>query len=232
MGQAHDDLFLYAWAFGIYYLMIIRCPQCDTGFVVPSTAFDKGGRKVRCASCSHTWFQDNTAEPKKKDDIDDFDPGMFADALRETEKNVNEGTKKKKPSGGLIDKIKNDFKNGYTVIAAGFCFILALYFIFQMLFTNTLIHGEGLAFDQIEIGRSDNQIIVNGVIVNSMDEERGVLPIKVTQILNDNIEGDSIIAVAEQNKLDAGETTNFTAIMEDVPQSLVDLNISFVQPTE
>jgi predicted Zn finger-like uncharacterized protein len=38
--------------------MIIACPACRTRYVVPDTAIGIDGRKVRCATCKHSWFQD------------------------------------------------------------------------------------------------------------------------------------------------------------------------------
>lgn len=37
--------------------MIVACPQCQTRFVAPLEKFLPDGRKVRCAKCSHAWFQ-------------------------------------------------------------------------------------------------------------------------------------------------------------------------------
>lgn len=37
--------------------MILQCPSCSTRFVVDAAALGTDGRRVRCAVCSHTWFQ-------------------------------------------------------------------------------------------------------------------------------------------------------------------------------
>lgn len=37
--------------------MILTCPQCETRYQTDPALFGADGRKVRCAKCSHVWFQ-------------------------------------------------------------------------------------------------------------------------------------------------------------------------------
>jgi predicted Zn finger-like uncharacterized protein len=37
--------------------MILTCPSCGTQYAVKDGAIPDGGRKVRCASCGHSWHQ-------------------------------------------------------------------------------------------------------------------------------------------------------------------------------
>ncbi len=38
--------------------MILTCPSCQSRYVVPDSAIGTTGRRVRCAGCRHSWFQE------------------------------------------------------------------------------------------------------------------------------------------------------------------------------
>jgi len=43
--------------------MILTCPSCRTRYVVPDSSIGTGGRKVRCAQCRFSWFQEGPPAP-------------------------------------------------------------------------------------------------------------------------------------------------------------------------
>jgi len=190
--------------------MILTCPECDTRFVVPSTIFMRGGRKLRCSSCKHQWFQEEPLE-KKTD----------ADTISDQQNALNNDNET-----SYIEKIKNDFRQGYSVIG-GVCSIVVIIFIAYKVMMPSLIIGQGLAFDNITIERDGTALKINGNIVNAMDADRGVPSVKITRILGDDIEGDATIISPDKNMLSSGEILPISATLDDVEKEVLNIKLSF-----
>jgi len=64
--------------------MILTCPACGTQYVVKDGAIPEGGRKVRCASCRHSWHQDSPPleleEPLEADEAPPAEEEVVSDS--------------------------------------------------------------------------------------------------------------------------------------------------------
>lgn len=57
--------------------MILTCPECATRYQTDAAAFQPSGRKVRCAKCSHVWFQE---PPRPEPEIEIAPPAPMPEA--------------------------------------------------------------------------------------------------------------------------------------------------------
>lgn len=49
--------------------MILTCPSCATRYLIDSAALGNQGRMVRCASCSHSWWQRPPEDAPRRVDV-------------------------------------------------------------------------------------------------------------------------------------------------------------------
>lgn len=75
--------------------MILTCPACSTRYVVKDGSVPAGGRKVRCASCKHSWHQDGDpapvdADPPQMLDLDPSVEPVAADAVGAPEPGISD----------------------------------------------------------------------------------------------------------------------------------------------
>ena len=54
--------------------MILTCPSCGTQYAVKDGAVPEGGRKVRCASCGHSWHQEPDSPADTQSEAEDVAP--------------------------------------------------------------------------------------------------------------------------------------------------------------
>lgn len=85
--------------------MILTCPECKARYIVSPSALLPHGRTVRCAKCSHSWF-----EAKPKDDVEVVQPENTAPT------SVNEETPEKDISGDQqnVNADETDVKDSET----------------------------------------------------------------------------------------------------------------------
>jgi len=172
----------------------------------------QGGRKMRCASCHHQWFQDNPDSETKAVDSDI--------AMDEIER----------PTKPALDVLKQDFRQGWGVMAAIIGVMLGLYFAIS-LFQSDMIMGQGLAFDRIAIERQESgELLLTGQIVNVMNEARGVPMIKITQILQSGAQGDSRIIDPMVESLNGGEVLPMSLMLQGIGEDVRDIKLTFEMP--
>lgn len=191
--------------------MIIACPQCDVRFVVPSTVFMNGGRKMRCASCKHVWMQDEPLEKSGSAHVGD----------------TPDDIKKPKTDQSVSNMLKTDVTEGKFVVLIGFAIILALFFVYKFM-TPSMIVGQGIAFNNIVVDQGEHgTMVIKGEIVNTMDDVRGIPSIKITNLMADNVEGDSVIFKLERHTLESGETFPIHYEINNIDSSVHSLKIMF-----
>ena len=94
--------------------MILTCPSCGTQYSVGDQAIPPGGRKVRCASCGHSWHQEpggSAAAAKGDEDTASVpepspapgDPAAPSSATAQDEQVGYETTDPVPPGGTLVD---------------------------------------------------------------------------------------------------------------------------------
>ena len=116
------------------FVMILTCPNCETRYLVDPAAIGMDGRQVRCANCSHEWFepapeQQPLPEPPAMPDLSSFDtPADDALERRKAYKvNLPVVVDEPKLPGGLI---------------AGFCIVL----IATLLISGTIYHRSVMKY--------------------------------------------------------------------------------------
>ena len=201
--------------------MIIACPQCDARFVVPSTIFANGGRKVRCASCKHEWFQDAPLDTE-----DDFERATFDEELVSVSKSDDVQNDIEKKSIGFLSILKKDFVHGFKIITGTCAIILILFFAYQY-FTPQLIYGEGLAFNNMVVENINGEMVLSGEIVNTLNEERGVPSVLVKNLLAEGHVGDSFVIKPDKEILNSGEVLLLSAPLLNLDPEVQNISITF-----
>lgn len=190
--------------------MILICPECQTRFLLPSTAIPIDGRKVRCSVCSHIWLQE-----KPLDNVYGAGTGPDGDEDADIAAAADKGRKDDAGKGGIIPFL------------VGMGLVFAVFFAY-LLMTPSIPVGEGLAFDDMTVERlGDEALQVSGSIVNTMNDKRQVPVIRLTYMGGAGQEGDSVLFNPDKAVLAAGEVLPVSFALEDIPADVSDIRVSF-----
>jgi len=122
--------------------MILTCPQCESQFELDSALLGEDGKRVRCSSCSHDWFQlpdpEEGAEKSVEQPVEDKPAETVEESAENPAENnapqpdgVPEGVEPKAAGDKTLPKIDVaalllHFKNRNNQIGYGAAFLLFL----------------------------------------------------------------------------------------------------------
>ena len=209
--------------------MIIACPQCDTRFVVPSTIFADGGRKVRCASCKHEWYQedpDDNSTVTEMADSDPFDKDEDFSSHLEAANTRGKESVAQNASAKTFDGETSSVSQGIKLAVAACVTVLFLYFAYAML-KPSLVMGEGLAFNDITLQTEGDVLVLQGEIVNTVNEKRGVPSLKIISLMEGGVEGDVKLVAPEKDILESGEILPLSIELSDINPQVRNVTVTF-----
>lgn len=196
--------------------MILQCKNCNARYLVPDNAIGSEGRTVRCARCSHNWFEHPLPVSNissSAENIPDFDTMIG---------NIN-ATVKPLADGSNLPAHRSRTPVGLKAMVAIFAILtiaLSLFMTMPKLFG--IFPSKGLVLADIQIQKhtdeKTNTVEITGNILNTTDDLRKVPNLRV--ILLDGANNPLQSWEFKSN----GETLKSN---ETMPFSTGDLNMKF-----
>ncbi len=210
--------------------MNVTCPECSAAFDVPDAVLGTAGRRVRCASCGHIWFQEPVREnpfggfQRFKDDLD-IDPIPMSvhpepqdDDDEDDEKSGGWRAVLAGLDAGPLARMVLGFVLGVTVLFAAAAW-------FQPPFLNPMLarlgvaeaHAEGrfevmdVRFSQAKDDKGEMATTVTGRLVNKSPITVAVPVLDVTPVDKDGETGEGVRVTPDQKTLEAGAGVEFGA---------------------
>lgn len=216
--------------------MILTCPTCSTRYTVSDSAVGPAGRKVRCRSCGHVWYQPPPTEERTL-----LAEDQMASELRSAFA-APERKRKEKPAGGPKNR---GSLVGWAVfgailaglVAAGY---LARAQIVQLWPPAALLYEKaGLAVEppgaglQLQNVRSEQRLdngvtllVVEGQIINVSDVERMVPKVRAVSMGFDRKPVQTWTIDVSSPHLLPGEIATFHSTQRD-PGAVAEVMITF-----
>jgi predicted Zn finger-like uncharacterized protein len=223
--------------------VILTCSACGKRYLVPSSALGSTGRRVRCAACGETWFQEPPAqepeaEPPPPDDPiiepppEDIEPpplraGANLPALRRRPE------KKKAPVGWILLGV---FVVALVVVGAvARGTIVGLWApaarLYELVGLPVPVPGAGLVLHDVATERMTQGgvpvLVVTGTIANPTQEVKTVPKLRVSLRDARRQEIQSWVFAADTGKLVPGEFVKFCSEFANPSTEAVDLTLTF-----
>ncbi len=222
--------------------MILTCPACGKRYLVPSSALGSAGRRVRCAACGETWFQDVPAqeadsEPAFSDPVidppaEDIEPpplraGSNLPALRRRPE------KKKFPIGWVLLGLFTVAVLGAGAFARNT--IVGIWppsaRLYEMVGLPVPVPGAGLVLHDVATERMSQGgvpvLVVTGTLANPTQEVKNVPKLRVSLRDSRRQEVQSCVFSADKAKLVPGEFVKFGTEFANPSTEAVDLTLTF-----
>ncbi len=222
--------------------MILICPACGKRYLVPSSALGSPGRRVRCAACGETWFQEPPAQdadtavtfedPVIDPPPEDIEPpplraGSNLPALRRRPE------KKRLPVGWIllglfIVAVVAVGVFGRGVIVSAWPPSARLY---ELVVLPVPVPGAGLVLHDVATERMSQGgvpvLVVTGTIANPTQEVKNVPKLRVSLRDGRRREVQSWVFAADTAKLVPGEFVKFGSEFANPSTEAVDLTLTF-----
>lgn len=186
------------------FTMIIKCPECSTGFAIKEELLPPEGRKVKCSKCAHVWLQ---RRPWVKPELDDMPDFKVRHPLRPVL------SKQPKGSNPVLNWVLFMCVVGATLGSMyGFRDLIVATFPQTHVLYDTLSlpvkHPMPLKFTDIEVkkGIHPDEVVISGTIVNLTSKMQPVPPLL---LLPKSGKKTGPIFYAAKDKLNPGEKCTF-----------------------
>lgn len=213
--------------------MILSCPNCSTRYRADAAAIGSGGRKVRCASCSHVW----AAEPEPAAELPVIEPAPDAEpkqphrAFRERAEQRRKQASRAAAGGAW---------GGLAVAVAG-ALVAAILFradvvnLFPQASSAYAMVGldanpYGMTIEDFSVARHDAEghpsVVIEGVVRNVDRHVRSAPALRAALL-----DGESQIllewtVLVEGGDLTAGERRAFRTVVADPPHSAAQAEVT------
>lgn len=174
--------------------MIIKCENCETRYLLPSSSLAPDGRRVRCSVCGHEWHQEYEESDYSGDEEgeDDLEP------IPESVRPIPEGSSVPSLEVGAVEE-----PFPWASVAATILLIAAIFgalVLFRGPVTNIwpqsgafyaalgmepALPGEGLIIDQIKAvvdyeNTDGSEVAISGFIMNLADQDVDIPVMKIS----------------------------------------------------